>query len=104
VIWIAALLLLGSDSSVPFQSSGTRSTAELQRQMDEIVGRCEGKDNLRAKAMGPNAVGIDFADPPSDLSKDKVFSCVMAEAEKLQGVTFAVVGREQYLDEEGKRH
>lgn len=47
---------------------------------------------------------IDFADPPVDLSTDKNFNCVLAEIRQIGRISVGVIGREQYIDDEGNRN
>lgn len=80
-----------------------KSQAELQSAVDVILDRCAARPNLRAKALSEKLVKIDFANPPLDVFQDRALKCVMTEGKVLTGATFAVIGSEQYIDDEASR-
>ncbi len=100
---VAALaLFIGGEPETP-EAMARSAKLALQYRVDAMVDQCKARPNLRAKALSARAVMIAFAKPPQNLSSDRAFKCVMTAAQKLRGVTFGVIGKEQYLDDKGSR-
>ena len=89
--------------------SKRKLTRKEQRDLDIEISFMEGVVQRDAKyveawkALSEKLVKVDFANAPLDVFQNRAFKCVMAEGNALKGVTFAVIGSEQYIDEEGNR-